>query len=397
MRILFLTPQFPYPPASGGLIKTWTLLQFLAQQHRIDVLCFRKKRLSAEQAAFAAEFPGRIDALPLERGRDVGNLLRSYAAGLPLSVYRNHSREMAALVSARLAREEYDAIFVDHWLMAHYLPSDFPGLGLLHQHNAEHLVWQRQAAWEGNPLLRLILSLEYRRLRRHEAALLPRFRWLLAVSEPDRQALIDLGAPPERVLLLPNVADPSLLALPPLSFGQLPANVLYLGTLSWHPNRQGLKAFLDGVFPLLQHRWPQARFIVAGSDPPPWLRRFARRHPKLELVTPVDDAEPLYRQARAFLEPVRGGGGTKVKVLNALARGLPVVTTPDGASGLEAVDGEHLLVASDAAATVEAIARLLQDETLWQRLRDNGRTLIQERYRPEVAYRPLAQVLSGVA
>jgi glycosyltransferase involved in cell wall biosynthesis len=281
--------------------------------------------------------------------------------------------------------------------MAQYLPASFGGLSLLHQHNAEHLIWQRQAALERIPWRKLPLTLEARRLRRHEAAVLPRLRWLFAVSEAERRALVDLGASPERVLILPNLPDPRLLEGPPLRFGELPPQLLYVGTLNWQPNSQGLRRFLDQAYPLLRREVPEARLIIAGSEPPPWLRELVEREAGLELITPLEDVEALYSRSHVFLEPVQGGGGTKVKVLNALARGLPVVATPDGVDGIEAKADEHLLVAADAPTLVAAVRRLLEDERLWQRLSENGRALIGERYRPEVAYRPLDRVLSGAA
>ena len=395
MRILFLTPLFPYPPVSGGLIKTWTILTYLSQQgHQVEALCFRKGALSPAQEAFAYDFPGSVEALPLNRQRTPSNLLRSYVSGLPLSVYRNQSPQMQALVGRRLARQSYDLVFVDHWLMAQYVPADFRGPSVLHQHNAEHVLWRREAQATRTPWGRAILALEYGRVRRYEASILSRFRWLLAVSEPDRQALIALGAPPERVQVLPNVADPRLLSQPPLRFDDLPPNVLYLGTLSWLPNSQGLASFLRDAHPLLQHSLPETRLIIAGSGPPAWLRRAVRRRPGLELINPAEEPEPLYSRARVFLETVRGGGGTKVKVLNALARGLPVAATPEGAEGIDAVPGQHLLVADDPPSMVAAIEALLADKVIWQRLSDNGRALVRERYQPHTAYRALDRILA---
>jgi glycosyltransferase involved in cell wall biosynthesis len=234
-------------------------------------------------------------------------------------------------------------------------------------------------------------------VRRHEASILPQFRWLMAVSQADRQALLALGALPERVRVLPNLPDPRLLAEPPLRFRDLPSNVLYLGTLGWLPNSQGLRDFLRDTYPLIQRALPASRLVIAGSDAPSWLRRAARRQPGLELITPVAEPETLYSQARVFLETVRGGGGTKVKVLNALARGLPVVTTTDGAEGIDAVAEQHLLVADSPRSIVAAVEALLADEAVWKRLSDNGRALIQKRYRPDIAYRPLDDILAAVA
>ncbi len=140
---------------------------------------------------------------------------------------------------------------------------------------------------------------------------------------------------------------------------------------------------------------PEARFVVAGRGAPPRLQRLARRTPGVEFPGAVEDAESLYRRARLFVEASRSGGGTRLKVLNALARGLPVVATPEGAEGLDTVPGEHLLVANDAASMVEAVGRLMVDDGLWRALSENGRALVRRRYLAEVAYGPLDEVLSG--
>jgi glycosyltransferase involved in cell wall biosynthesis len=302
---------------------------------------------------------------------------------------------MAELVSRRLLGGEYDAVFVDGWLMAPYLPPTFPGLALLHEHNAEHVMWRRQAQQERNPLLRSVIRLEYGRVRRYEASILPRFDIVFAVSEIDRQALIELGAEPERLRLLPNLPERALLERPALSFGATEPLILYFGTLGWQPNLVGLEHFLCSVFPLVRQRMPQARFVVAGKGAPTWLRRLARRTPRVQFLGAVADAEPLYRRARLFVEASPAGGGTRLKVLNALARGLPVVASPEGAEGLDAVPGEHLLVAADAESMAEAVCRLMEDDGLWRILSENGRALVRSRFLAEVAYRPLDEVLSS--
>ncbi|HZP27242.1 MAG TPA: glycosyltransferase family 4 protein [Dehalococcoidia bacterium] len=395
MRLLFLTPLFPYPPESGGAIKTWTLLEFLRDRCRLDVLCFHRSELTAEQRDYAEMFPGSLLALTLDRQRDARNLLRSYASGVPLSVYRNASPQMTEFVGRQLASTQYDAIFIDHWLMAQYLPEHFGGLRLLHLHNAESVVWRRQVQFERSAWRRWLLRLEAFRVRRYERSLLARFDHVFAVSEADRQELRELrrDAPPLDVL--PNVPDPRLLAQPPLEPADLPKDVLYLGTLSWQPNLQGLSTFLEEAFPSFPLALPGSRLIIAGSGAPPRLRQLAGAYREIEMVSPAPDAESLYRRSRAFLEPVRGGGGTKLKVLNAMARGLPVVATLDGAQGIEAVSGEHLLVGQGPQELLGGLQRLMTDDALWQRLSENGRRLVAERYRPEQAFGPLAAVLAG--
>ena len=396
MRVLFLSSELPHPADSGGAIKTASILEYLRRRHDVHALCFQRRALTQEQARWCAE-AGSVETVSLNRGRTPLNLVRSYLRGIPLSIERNRSERMAALVSQRLSDESYDAVFVDGWLMAQYLPRGFGGLTVLHEHNAEHVMWRRQAEREGNPLLRALIRLEYRRVRSYEVSILSRFDVVFAVSDVDRRALIELGAEPERLRVLPNLPDPTLLERPALSFAAAEPVVLYLGTLSWPPNVEGLQHFLSAVFPLLRQRAPEARFVVAGRGAPGWLERLARRTAGVEFVGPVEDAEPLYRRARVVIEASRSGGGTRLKVLNALARGLPVVASPEGAEGLEVVAGEHLLIASDTESMVEAVRRLVSEDGLWRTLSENGRALVRSHYLAEAAYKPLDEVLSGAA
>jgi glycosyltransferase involved in cell wall biosynthesis len=276
--------------------------------------------------------------------------------------------------------------------MAQYLRADFDGLRALHQHNAEFVMWEREAAVEANPLRRALVRKEAERVRRYEGSILRTFDVVFAVSEPDRAALRDLVTDPPLMELLPNVAAPGLLERPDLSPHESEPVILYLGTLSWQPNARGLRHFLDHVFPHVRERLPRVRLIVAGRGAPPSLARLARGIPGVEMLGAVEDPEPLYQRARAFIEVARGGSGTRVKVLNALARGLPVVTTPEGAEGLDIRSGEQALVGSSAPAIAQALIQVLTDDDTWTALANAGRRLIRDRYVPETAYQALDRV-----
>jgi glycosyltransferase involved in cell wall biosynthesis len=377
------------------LIKSATLLAYMKPRYEVDVMCFRRSDLSKEQASWTAE-TGTMVTLQSLRRRTPVNLLRSIAAGVPLSILRNRSASFARLVTQRLASRRYDAVFVDGWLMAQYLPKSFHGLRILHQHNAEHLMWQRQAASESHPLRRVLIGMESGRVRRYESSILPRFDVVFAVSEPDRRALqeFDGGL---RVELLPNVPEPGLLDRPALSPPGGEPVVLFLGTLSWPPNLQGLVQFLQEALPLLRGRLPTATLVVGGRGAPTELARLAKRASGVELAGAFDDPEPFYRRARAFVELARGGSGTRVKVLNAMARGLPVVTTPDGAEGLGICPGEQALVGSTPAEIADSLVRVLTDDAAWAELAEKGRTLVRERFTPEVAFRALDDVLTAAS
>lgn len=391
MRVLFATPRALGDPRSGGTIKSAALLTHMERRHEVDVACFVPPNAGADARWERAA--GRTVAVPLDRPRSIGRLLASYARRHPLSIERNRSVVMSRAVDELVASRRPDVVFVDGWLMAQYLPTRFDGLALLHEHNAEHVMWRRQADLERSAMRTAVVRAEASRVRRYEAGILRRFDVVYAVSEPDRAALLALGAPPP-VPILANVPDQSLLGRPPLKPVPEPV-LLFLGTLSWQPNVEGLTRFLRGGFPALRREVEGARLIVAGSGATRSLTSLAARMPGIELVGDVRDAEPLYRMARGFVDLGLGGAGTRVKVLNALARGLPVVASRDAAEGLEVVAGEHLLVADTPTEAVAALVRVLTDDDVWRNLSRRGRELIRTRYVPEVAFGSLDEALYG--
>jgi glycosyltransferase involved in cell wall biosynthesis len=396
VRILFLTSEVPYPPDSGGRIKTHSLIEFLRREHDLSVLCFRRQPLTPEQKVWATEV-GDVRTIPLNRGRHPLMLARSYLAAVPLSIQRNRTIAMAGLVAEELRLSSFEAVFVDGWLMGQYLPSDFAGLKLLHEHNAEYVMWRREADAARNPVSRFLLRREYERVREYEAQMLSHFDACFAVSEPDRQALIALGAPPEQVRVLPNLPDPSLLDAPALSFEASTQAMLFLGTLSWKPNIDSAGRLLSNIFPAVRDRLPGTSFILAGRGAPRSLQSLAERTPGVELVADVTDAESLYRRARVFVEATTTGGGTKLKVLNAVARGLPVVASVQGAAGLEVTSGHNIMLASDDTSFVEAVVRIMTDAEVWHSQSESGRALVREKYVATIAFGPLVEALRGVA
>ncbi len=393
MRILFLTSEFPYPAESGGAIKTLSLINYLRARHELRTLCFNRSGLTDEQARWAGETG--VKSVRLSRGRNLRNLALSYVSGLPLSIERNRSDAMRQLAARMFETYRPQAVFVDGWLMAQYLRPDFRGLKLLHEHNAEYVMWRRQAQIEKNPLRRPLVRLETRRVEAYEASALAQFDIVFAVSPADKRALTALGTNRDTVQVLPNLPDGSLLDLQRLSFEASEPVIFYFGTLSWQPNIEGLEYFLRTVLPLAREQVPEARLIIAGKGAPAGLQQMARATAGVEFLGPISDPEPYYRRARVFVEATRSGGGTKLKVLNALARGLPVAATPEALEGLDVEAGRHVLVGESAPALAQAVVRLLRESDIWTTLSENGRELVRERYTAATAYGVLDEVLSG--
>ncbi|MEO8456420.1 MAG: glycosyltransferase family 4 protein [Chloroflexota bacterium] len=382
----------PYPADSGGAIKTLSVIEHLRKTHDVRLIAFSRTPLTPEQERWAKEDDVRTVVLDKKRG--ALSLVRSYISRVPMSIERNHSSEMEKMVAESIREGSPDIIFVDGWLMAQYLPGDYTGLRMLHEHNAEHEMWERQAELESGPR-KPLAAREAARVKKYEADLLARFDVIFAVSEEDCASLRELGGDPKRIRLLPNIPDRALLDAPAPAFDTTQPLVLYLATLSWQPNIEGVQRFVSTVFPLVRRRYAEARLIVAGRGASDALRKRVQSTEGAEFVGEIDDPESLYEAARVFVDATTSGGGTRLKVLNALARGVPVVATSQAAAGLDIVAGEHLIVARNDQAMAEAIAHLMRDPVRWKILSQNGRALIRARYVSEVAFRALDQALNS--
>jgi glycosyltransferase involved in cell wall biosynthesis len=395
MRILFLAFQFPYPPVNGASIKTLSLIDYLRRDNELRVVSLRRRALSPVQEGWASSLGG-VRTVALDKPRNVWSLLSSYAARVPLRIERNRSAEMARLVNTEIGAFQPEVLFVDGLSTAQYLPQGFPGLRFLHEHNAEHIIWQRQSEIETGPR-RWVASREAARLRHYEASAVRRFDVVFAVSEDDRLILLDLGADPSRVRILPNLPDRALFDMPAPEFEKTEPVVLYFGTLSWQPNIEGLERILASVFPEVRRRMPEARLMVAGVGASRALAERVAATEGAEFRGEVEDPDSLYRIARVLVDATRSGGGTRLKVLNAFARGVPVVASTLAAQGLDVVSGEHLLVANGDNEMVDAIDLLLRDSNRWQTISANARALVRSHYLAEIAYRPLDEALAGVS
>jgi glycosyltransferase involved in cell wall biosynthesis len=232
----------------------------------------------------------------------------------------------------------------------------------------------RTLPWWLRPLTRL----EARRLSRYEPSVVRRMDRALVVSEVDRHLLERLGAPTERPAVVPIGIDTEL-PLVHREQGDSP-DILHLGGLNYLPNLEGLRWFLGAVFPLVVARLPKCSLYVVGQDPPRDVVEEGVRDCRIFVAGRVPEVGPYLAKASLLAVPLHSGSGMRVKILEAFARGVPVVTTTVGYEGIEATPGEHLLAADDPAGFADAVVRLAQDELLARRLTRNARRLVKAKY-----------------
>jgi len=372
MKILFLTTQLPYPPVSGGVIKTWNLIKHWASGG-LMVVCALKEGEENYLTEFHEKAPGvKLFAVPFDRKRTPLNLIRSYLTAPSLNVFRNYNKKLDKKVKEWAPH--CDLIFVDHYEMGQYVPESFDKPVVLHEHNAEFVMWERLAAIETNPLKKMLIKLEAGRIKKTEKKYAENASVVFAAPN-DIEELAEIGV--DRAKLKPtyHLGEDFLLDSPDLKFEETEEALLFVGTLTWEANIDGLVWFLDEVYPELLKKHPNIHFYIVGKKPDQRLISRASNYDSVELTGFVENLEPYFKKARVFVIPLRFGSGIKVKLLNAMYRGIPIVTTPIGTEGLEVDYAKDLFCSQSEKEQVKAISTLIGSKSTWEDMRDRSRNV----------------------
>ncbi len=376
--MLFITTQLPYPPFSGGLIKSWRLLQFLNTHYEVTVVNLLKGDDPKHEAAFLeALAPAGYHSFAWNVERNLINLLHSYLKRKTLNLLRNYNPKFEKQVHEII--KKHDCVVIDHYEMAQYVPKDYAGKVILHTHNAEYMMWKRFAELEKQPIKRWALTKESKRVAVAELNYCQRADLIFAAPN-DQVALQKLGMGDEKFSTTYHLGKDEALQLPDVAVEATNTSLMFIGTLRWEANVDGLLWFIEHIWPSLKERHPDLRFYIIGKNPPARLRAATKQEREIVLTGFVEDPEPYYQTCRCMVVPLRFGSGIKVKILDAMYRGIPCVTTPIGVEGLDVQTGRELLICESATAFIEQTSRLLEDDRLWKKLQQNARKKAKEKY-----------------
>jgi glycosyltransferase involved in cell wall biosynthesis len=394
MRILLITQIVPYPPDSGPKIKTYNVLRHLARRHQVHLVSFVRSDQERAATAGLEPFCAGTTLVPLRRSRksDASSLLRSLRTGRPFLVERDDVASMRAAVRALVDKYDFDAVHADQLTMGQYAVDLPVHLRVLDEHNA---VWTivRQAATTARGVRKLVAELEWRKLRDYEGGLCARFDRVTVVSGQDHAALQQASTTRLPVVSVPIAVDIEALGSTPRSADA--RDVLSVATMFYPPNADGVHWFAVNVFPLVRRVAPGSRFWLVGSRPPARIRRLAGAATGIEVTGYVADLGPILERSAVLVVPVHSGSGMRVKILEAFARGIPVVSTSVGVEGIDACAGEHLLVADTAPDFAAAVSRVVHDRALADRLALAGRSLVRARHDWLSALSGLNEVYGG--
>jgi sugar transferase (PEP-CTERM/EpsH1 system associated) len=383
LKILYFCPQRVWPLTGGALLRNFHLANVLAARCQVTLLQLAKPD-EKETGTWPETHFHRILTFERGPGYTPGNILRGMLGPTPLPVLNYASKSAAAKLSELLASEPFDAVQLESVHLLSYLdvirraPSR-PAV-IADWHNVESELMSRYASRTGNWAKRLLAYRTAHLLERAEQRLLSEADVHLVVSERERQ-LLESRFSKANVHVVPNGVDTAAFQTTVAgrsSSNETPNTLLFVGSMDYHANVDAVVWFVREIWPDVSSRFPSLTFTIAGRNPGPKVQALAST--SVRITGSVDDIRPFYLSAAAVVVPLRVGSGTRLKILEAMAAGVPVVSTSLGAEGLEAADGVHLLTGDSRREFTSALIRLIQDRALAAALANAGLTLVAERY-----------------
>lgn len=391
MKVLLVTQVLPYPPDSGPKVKTWNVLKYLAQCHDVTLVSFVRGDQSAEMSHLE-RYCQAVHTVPMKRGtlRDAWHMARSFLLHQPFMMVRDNRAEMRRLIDRLVAEEHFDVAHADQLNMCQYARRVPGAFKLFDAHNALWVLYRRLADTMPSGPKKWLLERDWHLLKAYEGQVCHEFDAVTAVTPEDKAALEEAIGGASDIQVIPITVDTDevsrIVRRPDAN------HVVHVGTMYWPPNIDGVLWFAREVWPLIRARHPTTVFDVIGARPPQQVVSLSQDGNGINVTGYVDDLSPYLAQTGVFAVPLRAGGGMRVKILNALSQGLPIVSTTLGCEGIQVTHGRDILIADTPADFADAVLRVLEDSELAACLSDNGRRLAERVYDYRVACRPLDEI-----
>ncbi len=374
LRVAFFTPYLPYPLNSGGKIRSFYFLTALAARYDVDLYTVYYGGTEPEGLEIFRQCCRHVRLFRLDKWWRTRDRLRRVLDPLPRSVDHFHTDRSLTEARAALQQEPCDLLVADEICMTPYaeLVADLPRIVL--RQKVDHLHYAEMARARPWGSEKLLDAIEARKLERYEREKMSLYQAFVACSEGDA-SVFRRHAPAVPALVIPNGVDLGHFTSSPATQRE-PATILFVGAMSFYPNVDALDFFFETMYDAIRRAVPEVRVWIVGHSPPPEVLRLARL-PGVEVIGSVPDVRPYYSRATVFVVPLRLGYGTRLKIVEAMAMALPVVSTTVGAQGLDVHSGQDILLADDPEAFAEGAVRLLTDPELRDRIGEGGRRLAQ--------------------
>jgi sugar transferase (PEP-CTERM/EpsH1 system associated) len=385
MNILWLNAGLLLPLDKGGKLRTWHLMRHLARRHDISYLSFRDPSQTEADIEGMREVASHVVTVPRTdpakgSARFYVDASRYLLDPVPYAVAKYRGAAYRAAIDRLLDERKFDAIVCDFLPPVVNLPESVPCPTILFTHNVEAEIWRRHRDNATNPGARLLLREQWRRMLRFERAALTRFDLVLSVSDADRQTFARLypGALKAPAHVVKTGVDTEYFA-PVTDRPSSRAHLVFTGSMDWLPNEDGMQYFVREILPRIRQLEPGATLSIIGRSPTPGVKRLAETT-GIEVTGRVDDVRPHIVRGSVYVVPLRIGGGTRLKIFEAMSMGKAVVSTTVGAEGLPVTTGHDICIADEPARFAQAVVHLIRDDALRHRMEAEARRLVVDRY-----------------
>lgn len=380
MNILWVIAGGLWPLNTGGRQRSFNIIAQLAKSNRVTLLAshgpgddpdgLKANLPDCEVISVAGDIP-KVGSSGFARA-----LVQSWFTRYPVDVLKNRVPALEREVARFLSRGGIDVCIADFLSTTANVPLEGRVPVILFQHNVEYVIWKRLKDVEQSPWRKALLEIEWRKMRRHEDRACRRSAATLTVSDTDRALLVE-RAPASKIHSIPTGVD--IHYFKPNGHHETPTELVFTGAMDYYPNEDGILDFMAATLPLIRRDFPNVTVTVVGRNPTDKIRT-AASEAGVKITGTVKDVRPYIAQSAVYIVPLRVGGGTRMKIFEAMAMGKPVVSTTVGAEGLPLTDGEHFVRADGAEQFAGAVVSLLKNPAHRKALAQTGRQLVEERY-----------------
>jgi glycosyltransferase involved in cell wall biosynthesis len=371
MKILWIKTELLHPVDKGGKIRTYQMLKALKREHRITYLTLDDGAAAPDARQLAEEYCHDLICVPHQTAakfspRFYGDLALNLVTSVPYAVAKYRSDELRRQILAQAETMRPDVVVCDFLAPSINVPAQLPCPAVLFQHNVEAMIWQRHYEVQTNIFKRSYLHSQWQKMDAFERAECRRFDKVIAVSREDAEVM-ERQYGLDGVDAVPTGVDTEFFR-PSGRIETQPNHLVFTGSMDWLPNEDAIRYFTEEILPLVRKIVPDIKLTVVGRNPYPGLVELGRNDPAITVTGRVEDVRPYIEAATAYIIPLRIGGGTRLKVYEALAMEKPLISTTIGVEGLPVCDGGDLLLADTPQHFANAIVRVLQDEGLARHL-----------------------------
>ncbi len=400
MKILFIAPRLPVPIDTGAKIRTFNILKQLVKFAKVDLVCFSFNQDDNRYVKSLTDINVSCQIIP---SKDIPLIKKAWITAfhkMPFSVWKYYSYAMQEKIKKLAAKNRYDAVHIDHIHMAHYSKHLNIDTLYIDEHNVEYKILERCARVEKSIIKRQIFYSQAKKMMKFETQRLSKFSAVFTVSSDDAKLVRKITLPSCNVYVIPNGVDTTFFNPRNIDSNDIekePYSLVFTGSMDWLPNEDAVIYFCKKILPLIWGKNHKIKFYVVGKNPSESLRTKIGKDNRIVFTGRVDDIRRYVLHSPIFVVPLRIGGGTRLKILEAMSMERAVVSTTIGAEGINYTDGANIIIADSPEKFSKEILNLIESPDKIMHIGKAARSFVCNNYDWSIVGERLKQIYTGLS